>query len=270
MKPEEKSMEQALLQKRFARMGARVHATDTLSRRTSDALNIRIDIRKDRQGEYFDIRLRPDAPVEVDTLDVQPALRHLVLLVREGREKRHFLCGHDERSWFVAALPEGVSTVHAAMEALKPAEVKEAQAHQPLPRKARIRRRTPVYIRQGEWFFLPCPEKRVDEALALHHEPLSRGRGSKPHIAEACVRFGGMTVYVSPRFPDGLTETEREALFKDRPALRKVPWQTRQRDPEVYVRGKIRHPDHKTIFLPCWHKVVMNREHPSRAVAFLD
>ena len=63
-------------------------------------------------------------------LDVQPADRHLLLMVREGGEKPKFLCGHDERHWFVAAVPESapVGTVRAAKEALKPAEVRTRQA----------------------------------------------------------------------------------------------------------------------------------------------
>lgn len=50
-------------------------------------------------------------------------------------------------------------------------------------------------------------------------------------------------------------------------------WQTVQRNPGVYVRGRIRHPDHATITLHGWHQVVMNTENESRAmrnVAFLD
>jgi hypothetical protein len=41
----------------------------------------------------------------------------------------------------------------------------------------------------------------------------------------------------------------------------------------VFVRGRIRHPDHKAVTLHGWHRVVMNTEGQSRAmrhVAFLD
>jgi hypothetical protein len=50
-------------------------------------------------------------------------------------------------------------------------------------------------------------------------------------------------------------------------------WQERVRDAEVYVRGLVRHPDHATIKLPYWHRVVMNTETRAlamREVAFLD
>jgi len=46
-----------------------------------------------------------------------------------------------------------------------------------------------------------------------------------------------------------------------------------QRDPEVYVRGRVWHPDHKTVHLDGWHRVFMNTENESQArrnVVFLD
>jgi hypothetical protein len=51
--------------------------------------------------------------------------------------------------------------------------------------------------RQGEWFFLPAPDLKVDARLILHNEPLVRGTGGKPHWAEFCYRTGGEAVYVT-------------------------------------------------------------------------
>jgi hypothetical protein len=45
------------------------------------------------------------------------------------------------------------------------------------------------------------------------------------------------------------------------------------RDPELYARGSVHHPDHATIELHGWHRVLMNTEQGARAmrhVAFLD
>ena len=92
----------------------------------------------------------PSADAEVEVLDVRRADRHLLLLVREGGEKPKFLCGHDERHWFVAAVPESapVGTVRAAKEALKPAEVRAAQARLGLgPRPATAGRTPPTAAR---------------------------------------------------------------------------------------------------------------------------
>ncbi len=46
-----------------------------------------------------------------------------------------------------------------------------------------------------------------------------------------------------------------------------------KRNPKAYARGTVRHSDHKTITLPCWHEVLMNTENESRTmskIAFLD
>jgi hypothetical protein len=71
------------------------------------------------------------------------------------------------------------------MEALKPAEVRAAQAQQGVKGKDR-RRKNAAYRRQGEWFFLPAPHLKVDKKLIVRDEPLSRGNGGKPHWAESC------------------------------------------------------------------------------------
>ncbi len=70
-----------------------------------------IDIGHDRHGEFFDIQADDDANVEV--LDVQPRDRHLLLMIRRPNQraglpdiKDKLLCGHDERHWFVAGVPE--------------------------------------------------------------------------------------------------------------------------------------------------------------------
>src|SRR5205807_4805966 len=104
----------------------------------------------DRKGEFFEIVRQRGVEAEIAVLDVQPADRHLLLLVREGNDKSKFLCGHDERHWFVAGIPETapVGTVRQAKEALKPTEVQTAQARQRPKGKARKRRRHDPVVRQ--------------------------------------------------------------------------------------------------------------------------
>ena len=123
-------MDTNFLDTKFARIGARLKIADRPSRRNRTAGVISLDVQTDRKGEFFEIVHQPGAEAEVAVLDVQPADRHLLLLVREGQEKSKFLCGHDERHWFVAGIPESapVGTVRQAKEALKPAEVQSAQA----------------------------------------------------------------------------------------------------------------------------------------------
>jgi hypothetical protein len=269
-------MDCELLEARFARMGARLKVAERTARdRRGGTANLAVDVQRDGKGEFFEIRVRPMADVRLEVVDVQPAERHLLLLAEEGAQKLKFLCGHDERQWFVAAVPErdGAATVRTAREALKPTEVRQAQAHRQIKTEDRQRRKTEAYVRQGEWFFLPAPDVAVEGWLILHNEPLSRGAGSKPHTAEFCYRRGGQTVYVCRRRPSGLDEAAYTRLLETNPGARNWGWQVMRRDPQVYVKGRVSHADHKTIRLPFWHRVLMNTENQSvamRNVAFLD
>jgi hypothetical protein len=54
---------------------------------------------------------------------------------------------------------------------------------------------------------------------------------------------------------------------------RKWRWDVRVRGAGVYVQGRVRHKDHKTIVLDGWHHVHMNTESEaawSKSVVFLD
>lgn len=261
---------------KFARIGARIKVADRPSRRSRIPTGVlSLDVQADRNGEFFEVVSPGGADPEVAVLDVQTADRHLLLMVREGGEKHKYLCGHDERHWFVAAVPESapVGTVRQAKEALKPAKVQVAQSHLGLRAEARSRRKNAAYRRQGEWFFLPVPGFVVEEALVLRNEPLRRGNGGKPHWVESCYRTGGETVHVCSRHPNGVTPSQHEKILANNPKARGWNWQVMRRNPGVYVRGSVRHADHKTIVLHGWHRVLMNTEGQSRAmrnVAFLD
>ena len=259
-----------VLERRFATIGARVKVPE------SPWLGMpQIDVGTDRRGEFFDLRFSARGranEVELDVVDARPDARHLLLLVRDGHEKSKFLCGHDERHWFVAAVPEsarGVSGVAEAMRALQPDGVREAVA-QTRP-KDPLRRKNAAYVRQGEWFFVPAPDVVVDTDAVRHDEPISRGRGSKPHVVELVYRGGGQLVYVSRRYPSGLDQRAFDALPEL--ARRRESWVPMTRDAEVYAKGTVRHSDHATIVLPTWHSVEMNTEQRARAmrhVVFLD
>jgi len=262
---------------KFARIGARVKFTGRPNTRwpSSDRGSISLDVQNDRRGEFFEIVHDPADESKVEVLDIQPADRHLLLLVRQESDKSKFLCGHDERHWFVAAIPESapVGTVRAAKEALKPVEVQTTQARLGLGTKARNRRKNAAYRRQGEWFFIPVPDLKIDEKLVLRDEPISRGRGSKPHRCEFCYRTGGELVYVSRWHPDGVSADEHRRILDADPNAKAWGWRAMRRNARVYVRGRVRHADHKTINLLVWHLVLMNTERESRAmrnVAFLD
>ncbi|MFL5245052.1 MAG: hypothetical protein ACJ8FY_23365 [Gemmataceae bacterium] len=268
-------MDTNLLNFKFARIGARLKVADRPVRRTRMSGPFSLDVQADHKGEFFEIFCQPGVDAEIAVLDVQPDERHLLLLVREGKDKSKFLCGHDERHWFIAGIPEKapVGTVRQAKEALKPAEVQTAQARKGLRGKARNRRKNAAYIRQGEWFFILDGDSAVDEKLVLANEPLRRGDGGKPHWAEFCYRTGGETVYVCSRRPNGVSGREYKELLNGHSKAKAWGWRTMRRNPGVYVKGRVRHADHAAITLHGWHRVLMNTEGQSKAmrnVAFLD
>ena len=266
-------------------MGARVKLREVPTRwgwnsRTREPVALgdyALDIQRDRHGHFFEVRIPEhlrDA-VEVSVLQSEPKQRHLLMLVRKTDEKPQldrFLCGHDEREWFVAAVPGGASSVRQAMDALQPREVRDALARSHVSSRKRYARKNRAFRRQGEWFFVPEPSFVADEKLVLRNEPLRRGAG-KPHMVEQLYRTGGETVHVCTRHPNGITEKEYRELLRANPNAARWGWQMMRRNPGVYARGTVRHSDHDVIMLPFWHRVLMNTETQSRTmahVAFLD
>jgi hypothetical protein len=269
-------MDIELLQKRFGLMGARVVVgPEVRGRWGRGSRPAGIDIRTDAKGEFFDIRMAGDRDVGYEVIDVRPDLRHLLLLARNGDDsKAKFLCGHDERHWFVCAVPGArVADVSTALAALQPVDVRVAVMRRVRRAKNRLRRRNEAFVRQGEWFFIPEPNLIVNEKLVKHNEPISRGAGSKPHMCQYLHRVGGVPVLVCNRHPAGLLRDQYEQLIARRPSAKGWGWQAMRRGAGVYVRGRVWHPDHKTIVLDGWHRVVMNTEAqaPGRErVVFLD
>jgi hypothetical protein len=277
-------MDFQLFERKFARLETRVKFSGAWKpwgrpARIFDPTHFTLDVSQDNYGEHFEVSVSPKTTLEVDAIDVQPKLRHLLLMVwrnpdkdKPGRKDK-FLCGFDERHLFVAAVPgDNVSSVKTAIEALKPQLVKDAQDRMSLSGTARLRRRNRAFVRQGEWFFVPAPSLEVDPLLVLEKEPLSRGRG-KSHFCQYAYRTGGDMVYVCRQYPAGVVEKEYHALLKQQTGANTWNWQRMMRNPELYVQGTVRHPDHATLRLNGWHRVVMNTENQAPAgkhVVFLD
>lgn len=241
---------------------------------------VRLDINSDRKGEFYVIYADVSQEDELVVLDRRPSRRHLVLMLtnRDSAGRSHlrvrFLCGHDERHWFVASLPEfaRVTTVTQAMEVLKPEFVHEAQARFHVRPDERNRRRNAGFVRQGEWFFVPDPGFDTTGGLVHCHEPLRRGR-SKPHVVDELMRTGGELVYFNNRYPNGLTESQLLELRARNPRAGQGPWRMGTRNPLVHVRGRVRHPDHRTVILEGWHRVAVNQESSAfgqQFVGFID
>ncbi|PTX97279.1 hypothetical protein DB346_19935 [Verrucomicrobia bacterium LW23] len=274
-----------ILERHFARMGARFKVTRPVLRRWARPGDgsFAMNIGRDTRGEFFDLSVSEEAEARYDAavLNVSEQERHLLFLVRDTDEaaagtaaqKQRFLCGHDERAWFVAAVPDATATtVRAARESLKPLPVYARQLRMGLRASEANRRRNEAFVRQGEWFFIPEPRVTVESTWIRRNEPLRRGNGSKPHVVAELYRHGGEVVYVSDKFPGGVSPERYLKLITARPGTASTFRQMR-RNARVYARGTVRHADHKTIVLHCWHQVMMNTENEApamRNVAFLD
>src|SRR4030095_3031359 len=148
------------LESKFAAMGARFKVSLAPAQRASN--DYAVDIQRDRHGEFFELRVpeRLRDSLDVNVLQTNKRERHLLLFVRppEGKAAR-FLCGHDEREWFVAAVPGGASSVVQAKEALKPRALRARQNELKVPARLRNRRKNAAFRRQGEWFFVPVSRR---------------------------------------------------------------------------------------------------------------
>jgi hypothetical protein len=201
----------------FARMGARFRVVRpeevSMRRRRADYA---LDITNDKDGQLFEMQLSKAREAQLDTLVLQcePHERHLLLLVKTPEAKDRFLCGHDEREWFVAAVPGGASSVAQAKLALLPVQVRNAADSAGLDQRQRFRRHNRAFIRQGEWFFVPAPHIVADSKAILRNEPLRRG-GGKPHVVAELFRSGGELVYVSSKEPDGIPQADREHCVRE-------------------------------------------------------
>ena len=258
-----------LIQKKFEAIGARLKVHGLSPREVLRShRRISLDVNSDRKGEFFSIVLNND-PLEINVVDCKPRDRHLLLLVKSGETQAalsdranwfKFLCGHDERHWFIAGVDPVAADVVRAKEMLKPAVVIDSVVRHKVSTRDRDRRKNAAFIRQGEWFFVPVPGLDVNENLVLLKEPLLRGFGSKPHVVDQIFRRGGVTVHVCRRFPDGLTKGQYRELIRSEPQAKKLPWQVMSREPEVFARGCVRHPDHNTVVLNDWHRVSLSDE----------
>jgi hypothetical protein len=149
---------------------------------------------------------------------------------------RYFLMGVDERQLFIAQLTAAATTVDGARKLLgRTVEFAEGK------------RRGSSLDRQGEWFFLETTQEQRDHLdalikknkLAVHKKVAIgtfAGRGGKPHTADELIALVGENV--TSKLGHG---------FPVRPR-------------QIYIRGSVRHSDHKTVRFSEWREVIANNE----------
>jgi hypothetical protein len=164
-------------------------------------------------------------------------------------ETRYFLMGVDERQLFIAQLTAPAVTV--------------AEARKLLGRSVQFaegKRRGSSIDRQGEWFFLETSQDQRQTLDTLLKKNLlvvqkkqvigdHMGRGGNPHTVDELIATGDR--------PDNVETLEimnglRHGKNKD------LPYPIRER--KVFIRGRVRHQDHKTITFHQWREVVANNE----------
>jgi len=249
-------------------------AKESFGRNNRDVFGITIlrKLKGNIRTEYFSLWPGDAAHNRIEVVSTDPDRKQLVLLVQEQKRrvhhhlsswqaknlpagakevkrnkdgsidfifesssaKRHMLLGVDERQLFIAQLPRGVSTVSEAHKSLKTTSVTLAEG--------KIPGRT---VRQGEWFFLNTTEDERESIKKALHDNVTTIR-KKLAIAAVAGGSGG-----NPHMAD-------EIVTLPAPKLKHGFEVNRSRD--VFVRGKVRHKDHKTVSFAQWRKVIRNAE----------
>jgi hypothetical protein len=163
------------------------------------------------------------------------------VLRKTSDQKRHFLLGLDERQLFIAQLPNPATTVRQAHTNLKTSSVTLAEGKVGASR------------RQGEWFFIPATQEEADRI-----EDNLRRNKLKLERQVPIAAFSGGIRGPKPRQSVGKPHTAEELVLLPGIPVEGGRWPVRST--EIFVRGKIRHEDHKTVKFTNWRKVIRNAE----------
>ncbi len=116
-------MDTILLEKQFARMGARVVVRPADAsrmglqrRRRQTETPVSIHVLSDGRGEYFDIQAH-FGRVALDVIEVQPQMRCLLLMARDLKtgKKEKFVCSHNSRFWQIRPADQEAHTIRKAL-----------------------------------------------------------------------------------------------------------------------------------------------------------
>lgn len=155
---------------------------------------------------------------------------------------RYFLMGVDERQLFIAQLTGPATTCDQARRLLgKTVEFANGD-----------RRKGSALDRQGEWFFLETNEETrrlIELNIRQNHTAILRKTNigslfnrnfGNSHVADEIVQINLIS----------RTNTDNSRMHPSAPLMR----------PRIFVRGAVRHIDHKTVKFDHWREVIKNNE----------
>jgi hypothetical protein len=154
---------------------------------------------------------------------------------RTPERKRHFLMGKDERQLFICQLPTLAKTIKEAHDSLKQPTVLLAEG-----RNKRV-------VRQGEWFFINPTGIQLEKIKVLLKNKkidIKKGQNIGAIVADR------MFVAGNPHVADEIIVIPSKFLARG--------WSVMET--QIYVRGCVRHHDHKTVVLGDWKLCLRNTE----------
>jgi len=220
----------------------KINSNQQLNKIKQNDLIFRMSIRvrgKKKKREYFHIYYgHPDNDIRV--IDVDPKLRQLVLLVHEpereftvriwNKEKNKYEIQKRKTSNFFRKYLIGMDERHLFISQVadvgKPInKVKDAHKFLKPQDVRKEEKNTSQPKRQGEWFFVPATKEELNEINLniknVFKKAIIEKTNGNPHIADFLIKIKGLG---------------------------------------KFVRGKIWHPEHKTLKLHGWFKVYKNQE----------
>ncbi len=235
-----------------ARVPLRVETRPFVRGVRSDEI-VQLDVRRwdDRGDPREEVRLYPGKGTQLLVTGVDARLHQLVLRVQEpvrtfrervfDRERREMVWQERKTTSDVRRFLVGEDECHLFVAQLSIPATTVRDAHETLrPREIGGRKKV---RRQGEWFFLPATREEQE----LVAKRLRMGRLTN-------ARIGG------------------HLAMRGRPHVVDEMVQLRYEDGRVveFVRGRVRHPDHKVLELKEWVRVVMNTEDRSVGATWVD
>jgi len=158
-----------------------------------------------------------------------------VIIRRTPARKRHFLMGKDERQLFICQLPKLVKTMPEAYDSLKQPTILLAEG------------KNKNVIRQGEWFFVNATGVEMEKIKRLLKDKkvdIKRGQNIGA-IAQDRLFIAG-----NPHVADEIIVIPSKFLMRG--------WSVMET--QLFVKGCVRHHDHKTIVCGNWRRCLRNTE----------